>query len=89
MSSALWLEAREFTDPTRWRWGLIDASGAFLADHDVRLDKESWQFAAVTDLRGYISWPASPDEGYAADEAFQDRAGARHHVPGTGTCPSR
>jgi CHAT domain len=64
--AVLRLEAREFTDLSRWRWLLTDASGAFIADHEVRLDAGCWQFEAFTDLQGYVSWHAAPDR-YAAD----------------------
>src|SRR5260221_12310708 len=53
------LEGREFRDPTRGRWGLTDAAGSFLADHEVRLDPASWEFEAVADLRHYASWHAA------------------------------
>jgi hypothetical protein len=66
---ALRLQVTDYTDLTRWRWALADADGTFLADHAVRLDPGGWQFEAFTDLRGYISWHAAPDERYANDEA--------------------
>jgi tetratricopeptide (TPR) repeat protein len=63
------LETRDYDDgPARWHWVLIDASGAFVADHKVRIDEHSWQYEAFTDLRYYISWHAAPDR-YAQDEA--------------------
>jgi tetratricopeptide (TPR) repeat protein len=63
------LEAREFTDLTRWRWVLTDSAGAFVADHEVRLEANDWQYEAFTDLRRYVSWHADPGERYAEDEA--------------------
>ena len=66
--AGLWLEVTEFTDLARWRWVLMDAAGAFIADHQVRLDAKSWQYEAFTDLLGYLSWHATPDTR-AADEA--------------------
>jgi tetratricopeptide (TPR) repeat protein len=66
--AGLRLEAVEFVDLTRWRWVLTDDSGVFLADHEVRLDASSWQFAAFTDLAGYLSWQAAPDQ-QVRDEA--------------------
>jgi CHAT domain-containing protein len=62
------LEARDYDGPARWRWVLTDSSGAFLADHEVRIDEHSWQYEAFTDLQHYISWHAAPDQ-YAEDEA--------------------
>lgn len=62
------LEVREFRDLTRWRWVLTDASGAFVADHEVRLNSADWQFEAFADLPFYLRWHAAPDRR-AADEA--------------------
>jgi len=59
--AGLRLEAVDFVDLTRWRWVLADDSGAFVADHEVRLDASSWQFEAFADLAGYLSWRAAPD----------------------------
>jgi tetratricopeptide (TPR) repeat protein len=66
--AGLRLEAVEFVDLTRWRWALTDDSGVLLADHEVRLDASSWQFAAFADLVGYLSWQAAPDQ-QVRDEA--------------------
>jgi hypothetical protein len=33
----------------------------FLADHEVRLDPDDWQFGAFGDLTGYLSWHVAPD----------------------------
>ncbi|HET6189646.1 MAG TPA: CHAT domain-containing protein [Trebonia sp.] len=65
MPDVLRLEAREFTDATRWRWALHSSDGTLLAEHEVRLDPESWQFEAFTDLHQYM-WHAAPDR-FAAD----------------------
>jgi hypothetical protein len=62
------LEARDFTDLTRWRWVLTDEDGTILAHHDVRLDATSTHFEAFTDLPRYLSWQPAPDR-YAEDEA--------------------
>lgn len=67
MSDVLRLEAREFTDATRWRWALHSSEGTLLAEHEVRLDPESWQFEAFTDLHQYM-WHAAPDR-FAGDAA--------------------
>ena len=55
------LEVREFRDLTRWRWILTDALGAFVADHEVRLDPGRWQYQAFADLPGYLRWHVAPD----------------------------
>jgi hypothetical protein len=67
VSDVLRLEAREFTDATRWRWVLLSSDGTLLAEHEVRLDPESWQFEAFIDLHQYM-WHAAPDR-FAADAA--------------------
>ena len=61
MAATLQLEVREFRDLTRWRWVLADSCGAFVADHEVRLDPAAWEYEAFTDLTGYLSWHAAPD----------------------------
>jgi hypothetical protein len=61
VAGLLRLEAREFRDRTRWRWVLTDASEAFVADHEVRLDPAEWQFEAFTDLPAYLRWHTAPD----------------------------
>ena len=91
------LEVRDFEDPARWRWVLTGAGGAFLADHEVRLDDGCWQFEAFTDLLGYLTWHVAPgwppamrrltgrrDEArIVADLGGVDRlAGARRRSPG-------
>jgi tetratricopeptide (TPR) repeat protein len=56
------LDAVEFADLARWRWVLTDeASEAPVADHEVRLDAQCWQFDAFADLMGYLSWHVAPD----------------------------
>jgi hypothetical protein len=61
VAGELHLEARDYAGPARWRWVLTDAAGNFLADHEVRLAPNDWQFEAFTDLTGYLSWHVSPD----------------------------
>ncbi len=55
------LEVREFGDLTRWRWVLTDAGGAFIVDHEVRLDAGRWEYEAFADLLGYLQWHVAPD----------------------------
>jgi hypothetical protein len=62
------LEAREFRDLTRWRWVLTDASGAFIADHEVRLDGSAAEYDAFGDLPGYLRRHCAR-ERLAEDEA--------------------
>jgi tetratricopeptide (TPR) repeat protein len=67
--AGLRLEAREFRDLARWRWVLTEeASGKFIADHEVRLTTADWQYEAFGELRGYLRWHTAPDTR-AAEEA--------------------
>jgi hypothetical protein len=74
--SELRLEAREFTDLTRWRWELRDAAGDVLAAHDVRLDPSCWQFEAFTDLRRYVWWHAAAERRLADETRIVGDVGA-------------
>jgi hypothetical protein len=49
VGGVLRLEVKDYDGPTRWRWVLKDETGAFIADHEVRLDEGSWQYEAFTD----------------------------------------
>jgi hypothetical protein len=61
VAAELRLEVRDYTDSARWRWVLTDGAGAFIKDHEVRLDPNDWQFEAFTNLAGYLSWHVAPD----------------------------
>jgi tetratricopeptide (TPR) repeat protein len=57
------LQVTEFGGPTAWRWRLTEAEGgAFVADEQVRLNEEDWQFEAYSDLDGFLRWRAAPDQ---------------------------
>jgi tetratricopeptide (TPR) repeat protein len=68
VEGVLRLEVRDYTGPARWRWVLTNASGAFIADHEVRVDEHSSQYEAFTDLEYYI-WSYAAGDHYAEDEA--------------------
>ena len=68
VEDVLKLEVRDYACPARWRWVLTDAAGAFIADHEVRVDERSSQYEAFNDLEYYISSYAAGDR-YAEDEA--------------------
>jgi hypothetical protein len=80
----LQLQAVEFSDLSRWRWVLTDASGAFVADHEVRLDVADWRFEAFADLAGYLSWHLAPDQRAAGSAKVVGDVGswAGRHVLG-------
>jgi CHAT domain len=67
-AAELRLEVRDYAGPTRWRWVLADAAGEVITGHAVQLDQASWQYEALGDLPGYLSWQAAPDQR-AEDEA--------------------
>ncbi len=73
--AGLRLEVRDFTGLTSWRWVLTDASGAFVADHEVRLDSACWQFEAFTDLLGYLSWHVAPGRRREDTDRIADELG--------------
>ncbi len=50
----LQLDVTDYEDDTTWRWELRDAAGAFLADHEVELDRDAPMARAFFDLPGYL-----------------------------------
>ncbi len=50
----LQLTVTDYEDDTSWRWELRDAAGAFLADHEVDLDRGAKKARAFFDLPGYL-----------------------------------
>ena len=69
------LEIRDFVDIGGWRWVLTNAGGEFLADHEVRLDRTSWQYEAFTDLDGYLRWHVAPDRWIEQEAAIVGQVG--------------
>jgi hypothetical protein len=75
--AVLRLEVREFRDLARWRWVLLDdASGALVADHEVRLNGKSWQYEAFGDLQGYLRWHMAPDRRVEDEARIVNEVGA-------------
>ena len=73
----LQLEVRGFVDMTRWRWLLTEeATGAFVADHQVQLDPDDWRFQAFGDLTGYLSWHVTPDRRREDEARIVGQVGA-------------
>jgi len=70
------LEARDFAGPGLWRWVLTGPDGMFLADHEVRLDTECWQFEAFTGLAEYLRWRVSPARRVAHEAEIVAAVGA-------------
>lgn len=74
--AGLRLEARDYAGPARWRWVLTGSDGAFIADHQVRLDETAWQFEAFGDLHHYLSWHVAPDRRGTDDARIVAEVGA-------------
>jgi hypothetical protein len=62
MPAPLKLEVTDYLDETRWRWVLYDARGAFLGDHDVRLNPAAREYRGWLDLQDYLEFwePTEP-----------------------------
>ena len=58
----LHLDAVEVQDSDHWRWVLKDDQGAFLADHNVALERASPKYRGLFDLPGYLQQYAAPDK---------------------------
>jgi tetratricopeptide (TPR) repeat protein len=54
---------------------LTDSAGAFINDHEVRLDPKDWQFEAFNDLTGYLSWHVAPDRRPADEDRVVNEVG--------------
>jgi hypothetical protein len=63
------LTLTDYIDPTRWVWRLSDGQGRYLADHEVRLDPTSREYAGFLDLAEYLEYykPIKPPEQALAD----------------------
>ncbi|MEU0557441.1 CHAT domain-containing protein [Dactylosporangium sp. NPDC006015] len=64
---SLTLTAVDVVGPTRWRWLLTDEAGAALADHQVDLDRDSAEYAALRDMVAFLQ--RDDQERTAADLA--------------------
>ena len=69
------LEIRDFVDIGGWHWVLTNARGEFLADHEVRLDRTSWEYEAFADLNGYLRWHVAPDRWVEQEAVIVTRVG--------------
>ena len=74
--SELRLEVLGFKGPTEWRWRLTEIeTGAFIADHEVRLRRKDWQFEAFTSLSSYLDWHAVPSRRAESETEIVDAVG--------------
>ena len=67
------LEVADFAAPgggLAWRWVLTEPGGAFVADHQVRLEAGEPGYEAFTDLDGYLRWRADPEDRVASEAAL-------------------
>ena len=74
--AGLRLEVTDYGGPTEWRWTLTDEAGVFEEDHEVRLDRASWEYEAFSDLLGYLSWHVAPDRRRADEARIVGEVGA-------------
>lgn len=74
-SDVLRLEVRNFQSPERWDWALTTAAGQLLDDHEVRLDRESLEYQAMTRLQFYVRWRAEPERPLESEEEFLGQIG--------------
>ena len=51
---SLQLHVTDFRNDTRWRWELRDEKGAFLGDHEVKLERTALEVRGFLDLPGYL-----------------------------------
>jgi CHAT domain len=73
---ALRLEVADLADADHWRWLLTDPDGAFLADHQVALDRDDPEYVAFADLAGYLRRWAEPDRRVASEAELVARVGS-------------
>jgi len=75
-NGALKLEVTDFTDADHWRWRLTDPNGAFLADHEVALDRSQTPYTGFVDLQGYLHHYAAPDRRFEDEARLLGEVGA-------------
>lgn len=75
-TDALVLRVEDYQGETRWRWVLETAGGAFLADHQVRLDPAAPEYAGFVDPAAYLAHYAAPDRRRTDEPHWVDRLGA-------------
>src|SRR5688572_15201862 len=73
---ALILEVADFEDLTRWRWRLLDARGAFLADHSVSLDSADVEYLGFIDPIRFLGRYADPKSWPDDEERLLAQLGA-------------
>jgi tetratricopeptide (TPR) repeat protein len=74
--ASLTLEADDVKDAQHWWWRLKDDKGKVLADHQVDLNRDDWQFQAFRDLYGYIKAQAAPGRLAETEKRIVDQVGA-------------
>jgi hypothetical protein len=72
----LLLEVTDYRDSCCWDWRLATLeSGEFHADHQVRLDAESLQYQALTDLHAAVRRSADPTRPLQEELELLERIG--------------
>jgi tetratricopeptide (TPR) repeat protein len=72
----LTLKAVDFHDPQHWRWTLTDHNGAYLGDHEVRLDSRSPNYLALLDLDDHLDRYCAPDRRLEDETRILNELGA-------------
>jgi hypothetical protein len=70
------LDVLEVGGSGRWRWRLSEVGGAFVADHEVRLDEGAFEFEGFEDLFGFVRWRADLDDRLASEARLVGQVGA-------------
>jgi hypothetical protein len=71
----LMLEVTRYAGASRWDWTLSDLAGRPLAGHRVELDPAAVEYAAFTDLDGYLAGTVRPDRPLGSEAELLDRVG--------------
>jgi tetratricopeptide (TPR) repeat protein len=70
---ALKLEIVDFVDDTRWRWRLLDDTGAYLADHEVKLDPAASEYGGYCELYAFVHWNAASWSKSGSEQTLIER----------------
>jgi hypothetical protein len=69
------LDVLEVGGSGRWRWRLSEVGGAFVADHEVRVDEGAFEFEGFEDLFGFVRWRADLDDRLASEARLVGQVG--------------
>jgi tetratricopeptide (TPR) repeat protein len=72
----LTLSVVEYRDACHWYWRLADASGNFIADHEVKLNAADLEYAGFVDPPSFVREHAAPDRRREDEAEILQRVGA-------------